>query len=69
MKTLYERLKPEYKDVLNNERDNYPHTASDIEKQLKSNKFVVDLRYGLLITLDAWFKCGNKPYELFEDNE
>jgi len=69
MKTLYDRLKPEYKAILEQERHEYPYAVKNIENELKENTIVIQLTYGLVCSLDAWFKCEMKPYELFEDNE
>ena len=43
MNTLYERLKPEYKEALTKNADKYPLVINSLVKILKSNYFWNDL--------------------------
>ena len=45
-KTLYERLKPEYKDAINLNKEKYPFIANGIIKTLQDNYFWNDLTIG-----------------------
>ena len=46
MKTLYDRLKPEYKNLLDQEAKKYPFLSNSLITNLKEMEFYVDLRYG-----------------------
>jgi hypothetical protein len=51
MKNLLERLKPEHKAKLDIESEKYPFSTSLLLKNLKTQSFYVDLRYGDVATL------------------
>lgn len=46
MKTLYDRLKPEYKTLLDQEAEKFPFSTNLLMSNLKTMHFYVDLRYG-----------------------
>ena len=46
MKRLYDRLKPEYKTLLDQEAKKYPFLSNSLMTSLKEVEFYVDLRYG-----------------------
>lgn len=46
MKTLYDRLKPEYKIRLDQEAEKFPFSTNLLMSNLKTMHFYVDLRYG-----------------------
>ena len=45
-KTLYDRLKPEYKDAISKNKEKYPSTVSSVVKALENNYFWNDLTIG-----------------------
>jgi hypothetical protein len=44
--TLYQRLKPEYKESISEYSKRYPHSAKSIITSLKSENFFTNIRYG-----------------------
>ena len=46
MKTLYERLKPEYKAMLESQSKTYKHSISLVTDSMKSKVIISDLTYG-----------------------
>ena len=51
--TLYSRLLPQYKDML--DKLEYKYLKKEIEEELKSTCWVVDLRYGIVTDLELAF--------------
>ena len=62
MKTLLNKLKPQYSEFLNSQEDN--KQKAFITTILKSEEFMMDLRYGLAVQLELYFHVEN-VYELF----
>lgn len=46
MRTLYERLKPEYKAMLESEGEKYPTSVNRLTDKLKSEAVWTELTYG-----------------------
>lgn len=73
MKTLYERLKPEHKDVLNSEANKYPHSIVSLVKSMDNTNTYLDLTYaeiGMLVTYSGLKDYGPASIDgLFEANE
>ena len=46
MQTLYDRLKPQYKEALNKSNDEYPTLVKEIVKSLKENYLWSELTVG-----------------------
>ena len=73
MKTLFERLKPEYIEKIARQFQQYPNTIIRISNDLKKNKFIDDLHYGSIVNIGSllfdninigYFEIAN----LFEDD-
>ena len=68
--TLYDRLKPEYKEKLNENLSALPMTAVQVIDELKTKEYVIHLTYGTLFDI---YQALDKdilrimPYELFND--
>jgi len=68
--TLYDRLKPEYKEKLNDNLSALPMTAKEVMNELKTKDYVIHLTYGTLVDI---YRVLDKdvlqmmPYELFND--
>jgi hypothetical protein len=62
MKTLLNKLKPQYADFLNRQEDNKEKEFITII--LKSEQFMMDLRYSRVLQLEVYFHVEN-VYELF----
>lgn len=72
-KTLLERLKPEYKAVLDEFRDACPFSVSDIEKGLEKTLFTVDIPFCVISSMDVIFNMRknmnvriNDIWDMFE---
>jgi hypothetical protein len=70
MKTLFERLKPEYKTQLLAQFDNYPNAIKAAVVELKNENSILDLRFGtamcLVMYLDLKSSDVNQVLNLFE---
>lgn len=73
MVNLFERLKPDYASVLEDERSNNPQKVENIEKTLREIFFVIEIPYGTILPL--YWICYNaglpfdmiNAWEIFED--
>ena len=54
MKTLYEKLKPEFKEVLENNQDKYKFSCTEVITVLKSNFLYSDLTIREVRDLLTW---------------
>ena len=73
MKNLYERLKPEYKEIFDSELESYPYIYIETQKQLQNLIFICDIAWNAFHTLKCdVFRYKNKvvqtPYELFDND-
>jgi hypothetical protein len=71
MKNLLERMKAEPLAKLNEEKDKYASTFEAVERDLKNNEFVADLRFGTVAELKIHGLVNEITYtsirELFND--
>jgi len=71
MKTLFERLKPEIKEKLLSEQEQYPVMIEALIKVLKSEVAVTEVKFGDLNYLTNfspdWISQIIQLYEMFED--
>lgn len=51
MKTLLERLKPEYLELLENEKTNFPFLVDAVKYELKYVHFFTEIRVGFACSL------------------
>lgn len=73
MKTLFERLKPEYKAKLNDLLDCYPNVIKAVIDELHKEYSILDIRYGTAMSLQMYLNLESagltETLNLFEDNE
>lgn len=73
MKTLYERLKPEFKAKLDNAYEVYPNAVKTVVKELKSEHSILDLRFGTVNIMSIYLDLKSADIthilDLFEANE
>jgi uncharacterized protein YecA (UPF0149 family) len=71
MKNLLERMKAEPLAKLNEQKEKYATTFEDVERDLKNNKFIADLRFGTIAELKIHELVDEITYtsirELFND--
>jgi hypothetical protein len=71
MKTLFERLKPEIKEKLLSQQEDYPIMINDLVKKLNDNVAVTEIKLGDLSSLTNfspnWISQISQLYEMFED--
>lgn len=46
--TLFDQLLPEYKEIMEQQLKAYPHTAKPVMKELKENRYFIELSYGTI---------------------
>ena len=65
--TLLEKLKPQYKTILDSENKEYPDLVGAVVDDLESTEYVHSLMYGTVMNLHLLFNNAVSPYELFEE--
>ena len=67
MKTLKQRLQPQYKKRLTLYRSHYPTLGSRINNELKTLEWIGDLRLTVLIDMQLAFNLNNiaEVYDIF----
>ena len=69
MKTLKQRLQPEYKNKLTLYRSHYPTLGERVNNELKNLEWIGDLRLTVLIDMQLAFKLKDiaDVYNIFDD--
>ena len=69
MKTLKQRLQPEYKKRLTLYRSHYPTLGERVNNELKNLEWIGDLRLTVLIDMQLAFKLKDiaDVYDIFDD--
>ena len=62
---LIERLKPEYKQILEDQKNRFPSLVSDIMEALEEEEFILEIKYGIWSNLEYFTKVDT-PFKLFE---
>jgi len=64
--TLFQRLKPEFKQKLEDYKSDYPYTHENIMKSFNTEFFFVNVTYG--VAVEACTACGVTCFgDLFEE--
>ena len=63
---LIEKLKPEYKQILEEQKNRFPLLVSDIIKGLEEEEFILEIKYGIWNNLEYLTKVET-PFELFNE--
>lgn len=70
MKTLYDRLKPDYKSKLDKIKGKYPYVNQSLISDLTKNYFIIDLQFSTAINLHRFLGVEFSElgiYDAFED--
>ena len=69
MKTLKQRLQPQYKNKLTLYRSHYPTLGERVNNELKTLEWIGDLRLTVLIDMQLAFKLKDiaDVYNIFDD--
>jgi len=69
MKTLKQRLQPQYKNKLTLYRSHYPTLGERVNNELKNLEWIGDLRLTVLIDMQLAFKLKDiaDVYNIFDD--
>ena len=62
MNNLFDRLKPEYKVLLQDQAEFYPHTIPAIIEELIKESSILDLRYGTVGSLALYLNLKNSGF-------
>ena len=62
---LIKRLKPEYKQILEDQKNRFPSLVSDIMEALEEEEFILEIKYGIWSNLEYFTKVDT-PFKLFE---
>lgn len=74
MKSLFEQLRPELKEILEQEKNDYPYSIDDIINTLKNKEYVSDVTIGESFKIMKYLNVGqdgcggidiNKLFEIF----
>ena len=63
---LIEKLKPEYKQILEEKKNKYPALVSDIIKAMEEEEFILEIKYGIWSNLEYFTKVET-PFKLFNE--
>ena len=63
---LIDRLKPEFREKLEEANIYYPNTVNCICDELESKKFVLNLSYECVLNMNMIFRCDN-PFFYFNE--
>lgn len=63
--TLLERLKPSYKTILDNKREDFPTLVEGVMKHLSKIELVSDMKFGVWTDI-KFFTNVNSPYDIFK---
>ena len=63
---LIEKLKPEYKQILDEQKNHFPSLVSDIIKALEEEEFILEIKYGIWSDLEYFTKVES-AFELFNN--
>ena len=61
---LIERLKPEYKQILDQQKNHFPSLVGDIIKALEQEELILEIKYGIWSNLEHFTKVES-AFELF----
>ena len=62
MNNLFDRLKPEYKALLQDQAEFYPNAIPAIIEELKKESSILDLRYGTVGSLALYLNLKNSGF-------
>jgi len=65
--TLLDRLKPQYKDLIDQKNDKFPTLIGIIYDHLESEEYIHNLKWGVWSDVKSFTNADN-PYDLFIDN-
>jgi hypothetical protein len=65
--TLLDRLKPQYKDLIDQKNDKFPTLIGIIYDYLESEQYIFNLKWGVWSDIKSFTNVDN-PYDLFIDN-
>ena len=63
---LLERLKPSYKTILDNKREDFPTLVEGVIKHLNKIELVSDMKFGVWADI-KFFTNVNSPYDIFKE--
>jgi hypothetical protein len=63
---LIEKLKPEYKQILDEQKNHFPSLVSDIIKAMEEEEFILEIKYGIWSNLEYFTKVES-AFELFNE--
>ena len=70
MQTLFDRLKPEVKALLEKEKESYQNIVKATYNTLQSKYYITNLPYGLVLQLRGLEGMEDvSPFDMFEDRE
>ena len=67
MSNLYERLKPEYKAILDQQFKLYPNAIKAAVEELKNTHYVMDLKYGTVVSLSNFLGLRDYNFVTISD--
>jgi hypothetical protein len=65
--TLLDRLKPQYKDLIDQKNDKFPTLIGIIYDHLESEEYLFNLKWGVWIDIKS-FTNADSPYDVFKES-
>ena len=64
--TLLDRLKPQYKDLIDQKIDKFPTFIGEIYDHLEDEEYIYNLKYGVWLDIQSYTNA-NSPYDIFKE--
>ena len=65
--TLLDRLKPQYKDLIDQKNDKFPTLIGIIYDHLESEEYIFNLKWGVWRDIKS-FTNADSPYDVFKES-
>ncbi len=65
--TLLDRLKPQYKDLIDQKIDKFPTFILEIYDHLEDEEYIYNLKYGVWLDIKSFTNADN-PYDVFKES-
>ncbi len=65
--TLLEKLKPQYKDLIDQKNDKFPTLIGIIYDHLENEQYLFNLKWGVWVDIKS-FTNADSPYDVFKES-
>ena len=65
--TLLDKLKPQYKDLIDQKNDKFPTIIGIIYDHLENEQYLFNLKWGVWVDIKS-FTNADSPYDVFKES-